>query len=341
MMKFIHTLNIKSAILLLITTLFLVACKKDKVVHKTDNNKPPVTLPDEVMFVGTQNIDSNHYTIYLLDAGTGQLVTSYHYPTDGHSDFCKPFVRNGLLYDVERDKISAITMNTGVVLWTDSVGMNTDNASIILYDDTFYGITTSHDGTAGGDFVCALDATKKSSAFLWKTPLPLGGNVYNIPINYYNGLIYVTDQDGSRLTALDAKTGIVKWAITNNSSTYSLTLLNNGIIIVDHTIIDAASGNPTVTVTDPVIPPITPGATRTSSSLEYVTSDLFFVETTQATGSLHWSFLSAIDRASGAEKWRVDFGSFTGEGASRTSIIKWIKSIWNNKLIIEESTEIS
>src|SRR5207248_645632 len=114
--------------------------------------------------------------------------------------------------------ISAITMNTDAVLWTDSVGMNTDNASIILHDDVFYGITTSHDGTSGGDFVYALDATKKSSAFLWKTTLPLGGNVYNIPINYYNGLIYITDEDGSRLTALDAKTGTVKWAISNNNS---------------------------------------------------------------------------------------------------------------------------
>jgi len=340
MIKFIHTPNIKrSILLLLIPALFLAACKKDKVIHKTDNNKPTVTLPDEVMFVGTQNTDSNKYTIYLLNAATGQLVTRYNYPGDGHSNFCKPFARNGLLYDVQRDKISAITMNTGVVLWTDTVDMNTDEASIILHDDTFYGITLNHDGTSGGDFVYALDATKKSNSFLWKTLLALGGNGYNTPINYYNGIVYVTDMDGSGLTALDAKTGAVKWNITSNSSSYSLALLNNGIIIADHTIIDAVSGSQIVTVTDPAIPPIAAGATQTSSSLSYVTSDRYFVETTQAAGALQWSFLSAVDRATGTEKWRADFGSVTWDGANRTETVKSIRFILNNKLIVEEFTE--
>lgn len=332
---------------LLAAMLFLGACKKDKIKPAPDKTGGdtthtglPVTLPDEVLFVSAQVLQGD-YSIHLLDAATGQLVTTYKYTQNGHSDFCKPMAAKGILYDVERDRINAITMNTGAVLWTDSLGMNTDEASIILHDDTFYGLSLDHNGLSGGDFIYALDAAKKSSAFLWKTPLPYEGSGYNIPVVYFNGLLYLSNDDGFRIDALDAKTGAIKWSVSNKDNAYSLTSLNNGIIIAGHTLIDAASGSVIATVTDPVIPPVAANVTTTTSAIDYVSADRVFIQTRQNLTDGSRTFMSAIDRTTGAEKWRADFGALdidTTNGGG-TATYDTLRFAWQNKLIVESVSE--
>jgi len=332
-MKDFLLFSAKIAFIITILCIALSGCKKSNDLsnkpQQKGNTTPVITLPDSAMFVGTT--DSNKTTIYLLDARTGSLVTKYNYPADALSNWCVPMAGNGFLYDVENDKINAVNMNTGVVLWTDSV-KNYSPASTILHNNTFYGFYST--GTAGATIpsyvVYALDATKKSNTFLWKYQASNLATI-SISVKYYNGIIYITDY--GYVVALDAKTGALKWTISNN--VYSLSSINNGVIIAGNTILDAATGNQTATVPpSPLIPSV--GGNQTSFVI-YVSQDLFFVKTDQnpaLSGSTSY-FLSAIDRLTGANKWTVNSGGYaSGIQAVSGDTSTNIEQVWNNELIV-------
>ncbi|RYE20808.1 MAG: hypothetical protein EOP45_10480 [Sphingobacteriaceae bacterium] len=307
----INTLIMSMAFVIVI----IAGCKKEH--QKTD---PPVVtqLPDSVMFLNT--FDSNSGTsIYVLNAITGLLTTKYTYPPEANTTWSYPVAGNGFLYSLQTGKINAINMNTGAVIWTDAIS----NVSVpVLHDQTFYGVysenTTSY-------FVYALDATKPTKEYLWKYQV----TIPPLQINYYNGIIYVS-LDQMNLTALDAKTGILKW---KTGTGYSLATLNEGIIMAGNTILDASSGTQIGTVGSPAIPPAFGTNTVVAQpALQYATKELYFVQNTHynTPPGLSKLFLSAIDRT-GVENWRINYGG--GQATYDTS--NTITQSWKNKLIVK------
>ena len=308
-------------IILIIVAVSVIAiiagCKKNNDPQK-DNNKKSIVLPDSTMFVSkdTLTINSNGYfyttTIYLLDAAKGSSVATYSYPPDAKSLWCIPLVGNGFLYAVESNKINAININTGAVLWTDSV--NNDPLPI-LHNDTFYGVYFN----TGVDYVYALDATKQSNTFLWKYQEASDGSDYSV--NYYNGIVYISKftNTGSNLTALDAKTGTVKWMI---NGPYSVSSINNGIILVGNMIIDAASGGQIATV---------PTSLGPAYSIFYASQNLFF--TYSRTSQLN---VNAYNITTDALKWTVNAGAINNDTTKSIAQMQ----IWNNQLIAETQNTV-
>ncbi len=298
-------------------------CKKSNESGNKERNtktNPFVSLPDSVMFVGTDLNDST--VIYLLNAATGSLVTKYSYPHNMQSSWCVPLAGNGLLYYAENNKINALNSNTGVVMWKDTI-KSYSSSPPILHNDTFYGIYAS--GQVSGYVVYALDATKQSNTFLWQYPLGstyTGVNYNNADINYYNGMIYIS---GSNLVALDAKTGVLKWTL---NSPYSLLSLNNGIVISGDTFIDATTGTPIRTVS----PSILVSNAMQSASIVYATKDLFFTRIVKSiTPPFTTSQFSAYDAITGTLRWSVNGGS----GYLHNDTVKTVEQIWNVKPIIK------
>lgn len=302
-------------------TIIAAGCKKSNNVsgNKQQNTKttPFISLPDSVMFVGTGTIDST--VIYLLNASTGSLVTRYSYPHNTQSTWCVPLIGNGFLYNVENNKINALNMNTGAVIWTDSI-KSYSSSPVILHNDTFYGVYAT--GPSPGSVVYSLDATKQSNTFLWQYQLNSGYK----SINYYNGIIYIA---ASNLIALDAKTGALKWTL---NSPYSLSSLNNGIIISGNTFIDATTGVQIGTVSPSVI---VSNNTQTTS-IVYATKSLFFTRVTQFMTPYTNSQLNAYDAVTGSLKWSVNGGSGNPGGDT----LKTVDQIWNNQPIIKTAVSI-
>ena len=278
---------------------------------------PFISLPDSVMFVGTA---TDTTVIYLLNAATGSLVTKYKYPNNTQS-WCVPLAGNGFLYDVENNKINALNMNTGAVMWTDSI-KSYSSSPAILHNDTFYGVYAT--GQNSGYVAYALDATRQSNTFLWQ--YQLGSNYtainYNTAnISYYNGIIYIP---GSNLIALDAKTGAVKWTL---NSPYSLSALNSGIIISGNTFIDAGTGNQVGSASPSVIV----SNTAQTTSIIYATTSLFVTKVTQFMTPYTTSQLNAYDVATSALKWSTNGGSTT----PNYDTVKTVDQIWTNQPIIK------
>jgi glucose dehydrogenase len=67
---------------------------------------------------------------------------------------------------------------------------------------------------------------------------------------------------------------------------------------------------------------------------EYATKDTYFVNTTQfyTPPGFSLSFLSAVDKTTGAEKWRITYGS----GQSSYDTTNNVTQAWNNKLLIKK-----
>ena len=119
-MKF-KNLN-KSTPLIAVISLITIftSCKKD-------NPKTPevIQLPETAMFVSTYDSNSGA-TIYLLNGATGSLTTKYNYPAQANINWTYAVAGNGFLYSLDNNKINAIDMTTGAVVWTDAV----DNANV-------------------------------------------------------------------------------------------------------------------------------------------------------------------------------------------------------------------
>jgi hypothetical protein len=334
-------------ILMTITALIIIlpACKKQPTPDdKTDKPDQPafIQLADSTMFVttlDTVNKSNLGTTVYVLNASTGALTTTYHYPYYPKTTWSYPAVGNGFLYTLENNKINAINKNTGVVLWTDTV----NNFSVpVLHDDTFYGVYRISATSYG---VYALDATKASKTYLWKyvatgglsIPFPSGaGNPTVTPIiRYYNGTLYVSG-DKQNLAALDPRTGVVKWVrSTTTTALYSFAAINDGVIMAGNNIIDAATGNQIKTVTPAAVPPSYGAETRPIATAEYATKDLYLVKTYHFnnTPGVSTSFLSAVDRASGVEKWHIN----TGSGYVNFDTVNTVTNVWNNRLVVKHS----
>jgi hypothetical protein len=302
-------------IIVAVSVIIIVAgCKKNNDPQK-GNHKKSIVLPDSTMFVSKDTLNSNSFfyttTIYLLDAANGSSVATYSYPPDAKSLWCIPLVGNGFLYSAESDKINAININTGAVLWTDSVN---NDALPILHNDTFYGVYLNTN--TGVTYAYALDATKQSNTFLWKYQEPSDG-FFDYSVNYYNGIIYISKF--TNLTALDAKTGTVKWMI--NGSSYSVSSINNGIILAGYTIIDAASGGQIATV---------PTSLGPAYSIFYASQNLFF--TYSRTSQLN---INAYNITTDALQWTVN------EGAINDTTKSFVKmQIWNNQFIAETQNTV-
>jgi len=329
----------KILVYLLALLALTTGCKKGENPGQQANNgitpptgATPVVLPDSVILVsnlygGGSGIGT---TIQLINAATGYLVTAYNYPIDPKAVWCLPFFGNGFLYDVENDKINALNINTGAVLWTDSVKNFAAlpspaplvSSPTILHSNTFYGLYAIN--TFSGAYVlCAVDATKQSNAPLWKYSFTV--NDYAPSVTYYNGVIYLLTAS-TGLTALDAGTGSLKWTISN-SSPYSLASLNNGFITAGNTIIDAASGNQVTTVSLAVI---SPAFVQQTASSGFATTNMLFVLTQKENPAI--THLSAINPGNGALKWTVALDSTAIADISYT---EYIQQLWNNELIIQ------
>ncbi|MFD0751043.1 PQQ-binding-like beta-propeller repeat protein [Mucilaginibacter calamicampi] len=298
------------------TIIAVTGCKKD--------NYPPdktaIVIPESVMLYNTYDNGSGT-TINLLNAVTGELVTKYNYPAQLGITWSYPVVGNNLLYAVDNKKISAITLNSGAVMWTVPV----DNMLMpVLHDDTFYGAnkTTTSSG------IYALDATKATTTFLWKYQ-PVGEPS---AISYFNSLVYVL-LGPKKVLALDAKTGVIKWEGASTDD-YSFDLLRYNIITAGNTLIDAATGNQLSTISPLAIPP-TYNAQNTYTNLDFATNDMAFIKTSHYDQSpgLDKYFLSAVNRSTGAEKWRIDYGG--GNIGERTS--NKVMQIWNNYLLVHHN----
>ncbi|WP_342644938.1 PQQ-binding-like beta-propeller repeat protein [Mucilaginibacter sp. CSA2-8R] len=327
-------LRINIIIIALITMAGLIAgCKKNNPQDEIPTTTKPVStpLPDLAMFVNTFD-SSSGTTTYFLNAATGNVLTQYTYPAQTNTTWCQPVAGNGYLYNSSNNKIDAINMNTGSVVWTDDV---TNVSAPILHDDTFYGVYTNANDSYG---IYALDATKPSKTFLWKyevnkavqTQYP--GNI-NVEIKYYNGLIYIAAAY-KNIAAVDAKTGVLKWQMnTVNYVSNSLIALNNGFIINEDKVIDAATGQQIWMAKPAALPPTFTG-NQELAKIEYVTKDLYFVATTHYPSSPgnRKCFLSAIDKTTGNEKWHTNYGG----GYSNYDTINAVTQVWNNQLLIKK-----
>ncbi|MBG6233831.1 outer membrane protein assembly factor BamB [Pedobacter sp. CAN_A7] len=326
--------------------IIIAGCKKEN--PEKDNTDTPVfaQLPDSVMFVSTlDTITKSNLgtTIYVLNASTGSLITKYHYPYHQNTTWSYPAAGNGFLYSLENKKINAINMNTGEVLWTDTV----DNLTVpVLHDDTFYGVYRENNTSYA---VYALDAKKPSNDYIWKykltrLPLTFPPGVDNPPlypiikydVRYYNGTIYIT-ADKIHLVALDAITGVLKWEIsTNNTALYSLAALNKGVIIAGKDVIDAASGTK-IWSASPANVPLVPGTQTVQAEIAYATIELYFVKTYHFNTPESTSFLSAVDRATGEDVWTINFGG----GYSSWDTVNTVEKVWNNQLIVKNGIKSS
>lgn len=309
---------LKGAAALVVAALFLAigaGCKKGNTPNPVDPLKP-IPVPDSALFVGTGIADSA--VVYVLNATNGNMVNTYRYKRYDQADSYTPLVGNGFLYVVENAKIKALNINTGAILWTDSL-KNAARIHNILHDDTFYGITSS--GTAG-QTVYALNATKQSDSFLWQ--YPLSSNYANTVTNisYQNGLIYINTYN--ELTVLDAKTGTVKWSLIAPNSVASL---KEGIIISGNNLLDAATGAVTGTIPAALL---VSNNTQTAA-LNYATKTLFFTRVTQFGNFTSSSKIYAYDAGTNNLKWSID------AGATATGIYsaKNIDQVINNQPIVK------
>jgi outer membrane protein assembly factor BamB len=347
----IHSISMKlkslhiNALLFAIALLIIViaGCKKEN-PEKENTDTPVFTqLPDSVMFVSTfDTVTTSNLgtTINVLNASTGLLITKYHYPYQPNTKWSYPAAGNGFLYSLENNKINAINMNTGEILWTDTV----DNYSVpVLHEDTFYGVYRVNTTSYG---VYAMDATKQAKTPLWKylasgsfdTPFPSGENDPPLRsiIKYHNGTLYVSI-DQLQVVALDAKTGTLKWEIsTNDNAPYSLAALNNGVIMAGKDVIDAASGTKIYSAS-PANVPLVPGTQTVQAAMEYATSELYFVKTYHFNTPASTTFLSAVDRVSGIEKWVIDFGG----GFALWDSVNTVEKVWNNHLVVKHGVKSS
>jgi len=312
----LKSLNFTALAFVLITTMVFTGCKKDK------SNEPEVIqLPEKAMFVSTYDSNTGA-TIYLLDGATGALTTKYTYPAQANVTWTYAVAGNGFLYSLDNNKINAINMTTGAVVWTDAV----DNASApVLHDNVFYGVQKIN---ATSYNVYALDATKPSKDYVWKYPLvaaPTG-------VKHYNGLVYVLITP-NRLVALDAKTGALKWDISA-SDPYSLLSLNNGVIVSGNNILDATNGTQITAASAPAIIPTYGALTNAVWSLRYATKDMYFVETEHYNSETHIAtrYISAINTLSGAVKWSH---KYDGGFAISHGIWNDIELVWNGQLIVK------
>jgi hypothetical protein len=213
-----------------------------------------------------------------------------------------------------------LNMNTGAVMWTDSIKSYTSSAPI-LHNDTFYGLYTP--GPNLPYVVYSLDATKQSDKFLWQ--YQLSSNYGSI--SYYNGIVYIS---ADNLTALDAKTGALRWTL---NSPYSLSSLNNGIIITGNTFIDAVTGSPIGTVSSSALV----SNTTQTANLLYATQSLFFTSITRFATPLSTTQISAYDAVTNSLKWNINGGSHNPSADT----VKTIDQIWNNQPIIKTDASIN
>lgn len=327
-------LRINAIIIALITIASVWAgCKKDNPTEDSPKPYEPVTtpLPDLAMFVNTFD-SSSGTTTYLLNAATGAMLTKYTYPAQTDNKWCVPVAGNGYLYNITDRKIDAINMNTGIVAWTDEV---TSINPPILHNDTFYGVYSNSNDSYG---IYALDATKPSKTFLWKyeankvTQSQYPGNI-NVEIKYYNGLLYVA-AGYKNIAAIDAKTGVLKWQLNAaNYVTNSLIALNDGFVINEDKVFDAASGQQIWVAKPAAIPPTNAGI-REQAQLAYVTQDTYFVTTihTPATSGPRKFFLSAVDKVTGNEKWTTNYGG----GFSNYDTLNTVTQVWNEQLLVKK-----
>lgn len=312
---------------LMVTALIIVitaGCKKDRA---SSSEKPNIPMPDSTMFVGTGNGDTT--IIYLLNAANGSLVKKYSYRHNKQVDSYIPLVGNGFLYLIENTKINALNINTGAVMWSDSVKSATWMHTI-LHDDTFYGLSTIYYNSMA---VYAMDATKQTNTFLWQ--YTLGSSYANTTTNitYYNGLVYISTNRSSTeggLTVLDAKTGTVKWTLNTPCSVASL---KNGIITSENNLIDATTSTVIGTVPSSLV---LSNATQTASII-YANKDLFFTRVSRYANYTTTFKLNAYDVATNALKWSIKGGGYS-VGYDTTIAVD---QILNNQPIIKTDIGIT
>jgi len=314
-------------LLLISVSLLLFSCKKGNVKPDPENPVNVVPLPDSVLFVNTVDQTSGATALYVLNAASGKSVTKYTYPADAGTTWTYPVTGNDLLYTLQTNKINAIDLNTGKLVWSDAV----KNAlTPVLHQQTFFGVkqdnTTSYEAYA-------LDATRQTNDFLWKYKL----SAAPAQITYFNESVYVLT-DATHLTALDARTGLAKWSIAATSA-ISLNAIGEGLFIAGSTIYDAATGI-AKTIAGTVNIPLFYGAgTIIRSQLLYATPTVYYIKTghyqpnTNSGVDFNQDFLSAVDIASGREQRRIKFG----EGYVLVPNSNVILQTFNGKLIIGQS----
>lgn len=298
--------------------LSLMACRKNDPKTVVPEG---VRIPADVLVFNIFDLNSGT-TMKLLDASTGKLVTSYQYPAEPGVTWTYPVAGNGFVYNLDSKKISAIELSSGKVLWTDAV----DNViTPVLHAGIFYGV----DRVKG---VYAMDATKATTVPLWHDQ----AISYAAALNYRNGLIYVS-VDSKKLLVLDALTGGLKWERTFVAD-YRLTALDEGLIMVGSTLFDAVTGQELATAQPVAIPP-SYTAQNSYTELQYATAGYWFIQTShyEKSPGLFKIYLSAVDRVSGAEKWRIDYGG----GHIGQSGVGAIVGSWNDLLLIRFNTYTS
>jgi outer membrane protein assembly factor BamB len=313
--------------LLISVSLLLFSCKKDKIKSESENPIGTVLLPDSLLYVNTIDQNSGTSALYVLNAATGASITKYTYPVDAGTTWSYPIAGNNLLYTMQTNKINAIDMGTGKLVWTDAIS---NVVTPILHQQTFFGVkqenTTLYQAYA-------LDATQQTNNFLWK---------YNIPgaplqIYYSNEVVYVLT-DATHLTALDAKSGVAKWSVTA-AEPLSLNAINDGAFIAGNTIYNAATGTPIGTAGSVNIPLYYGAGTIVRSQLLYANPTVCFVKTghyqpnSNSGVDFNQDFLSVVDIASGTEKQRIKFV----EGYVLVPSSNMVMQAWNNKLIVSQS----
>lgn len=149
---------------------------------------------DGVVYIG-----SDDYTLYAIDAETGNLKWKYRArnttsPTRVHSS---PTVADGKVFMCAYDTIYAVDKNAGTLLWTYKTGDSIESSPVVSYGKVF--VTMWNKG------IVALDAI--SGNLLWSYETAGGG--YRCSPATADGKVYVGLS--GYLYALNAENGSIVW----------------------------------------------------------------------------------------------------------------------------------
>jgi outer membrane protein assembly factor BamB len=186
-------------------------------IPKTEMMADPfdVFLSSPVIAGGLLYIGSGDHYVYALDAATGILRSKFK---TGDVVHASPAVANGMVYIGSWDRnMYALDAATGAERWRYQTGNDTT-----IYNQI--GIASSaavangvvYFGCRDGHFY-AVDAA--TGALRWSHDNHMGWVIASPAVT--NGVVYFPTSDGTRFKALDAKTGEVRFNVSNKVVSFS------------------------------------------------------------------------------------------------------------------------
>jgi len=158
----------------------------------------------------------NPYENVLSVDNVGRLHVKGHYATFPNEIFASPVVVNGVAYFDVGNKLFAVSVQTGALLWSYPAG---NTLSPAVANGVVYV------GAIDGN-IYALNA--RTGALLWS--YLTGRQVYSSPA-VANGVVYAGSMDYN-LYAWDASTGALLWIYPTGGEAYSSPAVANGVVYI-------------------------------------------------------------------------------------------------------------